>query len=307
MRIHLNEEDADQFDTNYREWDSGWEAFKGTLIVPDNRTFMATNPQPSGLRITGGVSCTGENISTVARSDGDVNVTAFVYDNGTLATKTFVLYFTGPLEVQYTRKSAVEISESGIVVMSSQLIWIARNATLIPNATRHGRFYMAICNHTISMVDIPSTGGGDAQPINSSTAVFQGEAVKPLGDATDDENQLVLMAVDSFIYNHWWYFFQISDTMSIACSKDVLTPYSASGAPCQVNNETWTNTVRAVLDMLVAASPKVVRSSQTLLYLGYLGLAAYRTRGQSTLKKMSFCGWEGRTLGYSPSFKAFIH
>ncbi|KAM6491446.1 hypothetical protein JOM56_013220 [Amanita muscaria] len=252
------------------------ETFQGTFVVQDNRTLYAIDARPKGLRIEGDVSCTGEvpDLSVVITPDPypiwspdeqDYNMSTPIVPHAS----TVPLMAFSSVRLSVAPASPRLPIPQGSNQVSRTYLWVSNTTGLIPNATTtsDGKMFIALCNHTIRLSEIPRDNGEQVQYIEPSLPILPSRVANwstPLCD-TGNNNLCTIGLVDQFI-RYWWFASgaRLSAFQQANCAHGVLSPLDDNGEVCRVDSETWTSTLSAMLDTVVQTAEKSGNQSQYL-------------------------------------------
>ena len=219
------------------------DGFQGTLVSPDNRTVYSTNPQPTGARISGDISCTG--------------LTNYTIVDDAVVGRLYNVYYRGRKYVAMGSQT-LGVCMASTDTASTLYLWASNKDGSIPNAavTSDGGVYLAVCNHTISMNAIPQTSSASrTQYIHPSQPVTNG-CTNPdnLVCAADSVNNAIVS----------WYGGLGTAFWGISCRDGVLGPVDDVKQSCTVSANTWTTTVTTMLDAIVQTAPQSGNATQDL-------------------------------------------
>ena len=252
--------------SKYPGWD---DAFRGTLIMRDNRTVYAANARPMGLRIGSGVSCVdpGANISVVEIGPTAIpGVANYEYARAGRPNLTITVMPPDSLLVAMAGTDSLSKSTRG-------LIWVSNQAGVIPHAaqTPDGKMYIGVCTLSLNTFNISSAGqeaqGVDIQNIQPTNVCGS------FCDSSDDYYHWVSNDLPDLLYTQlfFWLGFDSSENISaaqvlpVACESGIWSRYGTTGQGCHISNETWSGTVDALIQGLLQTLPRTLNATQDLM------------------------------------------
>ncbi|KDR66179.1 hypothetical protein GALMADRAFT_1204136 [Galerina marginata CBS 339.88] len=245
--------------------------FDGTLVLRDNRTLSATNPQPSGSRIAGTTSCgkQGWDISVLsldspylADDHGALSPGEKAY-NLTNGTFWFVTYSHTHLSSIFL--SFPELSDS---VTSRPYLWASNTSNVVPNATASsdGGMHFAVCNHTTRLVGLPPVDKPGAQNIFPSQPIIYTDASDPFLNSCPSTDPMACLSrfIDETVIAFWQPTVVQYDLVPFSCVTDVLVGYDGlSDTPdCALDDSRWTTTLSTVLDAFIYTAEQSGNATQ---------------------------------------------
>ena len=247
--------------------------FDGTLVLRDNRTISPTNAQPSGSRITGNISCSGQgwNASLLPPdspylSDGHAvlpsGANAYNISDGVLWRVTYSY-----TSLASTFITLPELSDS---ITSRQYLWASNTSNTIPNAkaSPDGNIHFAVCNHTIYLVDLSPIESPPFQAILPSQPTMYTNADDPFLDPcpSNDPMACVSWSVDDIVLAWWQTNIVQQDLADMSCWAGLIAGYSgvSDTSQCVLDDARWAATVGSTLDALIDTAPVFGNASQDL-------------------------------------------
>ena len=284
------------------------DAFKGTLVVRDNRTTYGIDVQPTGNHILGDIACAGDSIqsvvfvSSVTTSEfgnpgTNYNITLRIpAGNETESTVMFLFSSVSPL-------SLLPLASDDLFTL---FLWATNISIMLLNATAwsDGQLYLTVCNHSFSF---PESQQSDAP----GTQYLESTSLLPLLLPGDPVYNMIAQA-NSYV-PYWWTSGITTQATSMRCLDGFLTPFAGISTMehCQVNATTWNSTVVALFDAMVETVNKTGTGTQRLLietnsisgrrwwlqgviplatlvlYGACLGYTLYLNREHATLKELN--------------------
>ena len=291
--------------------DPSWDTFaavRGTYVVRDNRTIYALDPQPSGPRIQGSISCRPLPVKSVysVQIEGVYNI-SYTTPRGsyyfTPSNNTMFSVYRSADDPGYYNKT-----EHGTLVV--RLIWMSQMAGVIPNATTSsdGRLHLAECEHQVWASNITRLEGTQYLiPSNDTSPYSMPEAAL----------NFILI---------WWNLprppprtypagrpdLNMYFPLELSCRRGVLSPLGVSEDKqvCALNDDHWTTTLSAMVEALVDTAKKngttaqiltaravsisrswwwlqgIIPLSALLLYIVCLGYTVYINRTYGLMKQL---------------------
>lgn len=218
-------------------------ALKGTLVVPDDRSFRASNAPPAGPKISGRFECEGWNNYTFQTVPRD-SYFIFINDTQFIATDDMSL--------------SVSIWRVNTAV--AHYLWVSNTTGLIPNATatNDGKIHVALCTHWLEMEPEEPRKDG-VEYLAPSVPLTSG------CDGSPGSDLCVADSVNNAILN-WWGELG-TELWNMSCRGKVLGPIPSTADAekfCPITQELWKETATAMLDGIMQTAPRSVPAVQDL-------------------------------------------